>query len=299
MGLYLAVDAGGSRTTFVLADGERVLARSEAGSIKRMRVPAEVATQHLADGLNALETQTGVALAAVTATCVGTSGASVPLVADWITQEFGSRVGGKLLLTIDVEIALDAAFQGGAGVLALAGTGSNVAARTSDGALNTAGGWGPILGDYGSGYNIGRQALRVAFRAVDRGETPTLLQHVNALWGTSSPTDILSYIYSPAEPDLAALTPLVAACAAEGDLDCASVLLKNGERLAETVLHAIARMGEATVPQVACAGSVLEHVGYMREAMTSALRRTHPDIVVLPGVVDPVMGALWQARTRS
>ncbi len=296
--LYLAVDAGGSRTTFVLADSERVLARSEAGSIKRMRVPAEVADRHLADGLTALESQSGLSLANVTATAVGTSGASVPLVADWITQAFAARVGGVLRITVDVEIALDAAFIG-PGVLALAGTGSNVAARSSTGQLTTVGGWGPLLGDAGSGYGIGRQALRAAFRAIDRGEKPPLLDRVNALWGTSTPADILGYVYDSAPPDLAALTPLVAACAAEGDPGCLAVLRHNGEGLAEQVLHAITRlqaMGEQAIPGVACAGSVLEYVHAVRHAMTDALRKIHPGIQVLPGVVDPVMGALRQAR---
>ncbi len=39
-------------------------------------------------------------------------------------------MSGELILLGDVEIALDAAFHGGAGVLVLAGTGSNVAGRT-------------------------------------------------------------------------------------------------------------------------------------------------------------------------
>jgi N-acetylglucosamine kinase-like BadF-type ATPase len=298
--LYLAVDAGGSRTTYVLACGERVLARSESGSIKRIRVSAEVAERHLSEGLSALTRVSGVPLSDVVRTCVGTAGESIPLVADWIRAAFAEHVGGSLLITSDVGIALDAAFFGGAGVLALAGTGSNVAARTPDGRVTTVGGWGPVLGDPGAGYTIGRQGLRAAFRAVDRGEAPPLLDRLHALWGTTTPVEIMSYVYSAAAPDLATLAPLVAACALDGDEDCAAVLRQNGEDLAQTVLLAIARlqaMGENDLPTVACAGSILGHVPSVREAMTAALQRVHPQVVVLPGVVDPVMGALWQART--
>jgi glucosamine kinase len=301
--LSLAVDAGGSRTTYVLAEGERVLARSESGSIKRMRVPVETASAHLAEGLDALESLSGQSLSSVERTCVGTSGESVPLVSEWISQAIAARVGGKLRITSDVEIALDAAFHGGPGVLALAGTGSNVAARASNGQLTTVGGWGPVLGDAGAGYTIGRQAMRRAFRSVDRGDNPPLLDRIHALWGTSTIAEIVAHVYEADgdtdTPDLAALTPLVAECAAEGDADCATVLRKSGERLAETVLFAIARlqtMGETDLPAIACAGSVMEHVHAMRQAMADELRHVHPRIVILPGVVDPVMGALWQAR---
>jgi N-acetylglucosamine kinase-like BadF-type ATPase len=298
--LYLAVDAGGSRTTYVLARGERVLARSESGSIKRIRVSAEVAERHLSEGLSALVRLSGILLSDVARTCVGTAGESIPLVADWIGSAFAEHVGGSLLMTSDVAIALDAAFFGGAGVLVLAGTGSNVAARTSGGRVTTVGGWGPVLGDPGAGYTIGRQGLRAAFRAVDRGEAPLLLDRLHALWGTTTPVEVMSYVYSSAAPDLATLAPLVAACALDGDADCAMVLRRNGEDLAQTVLLAIARlqaMGESDLPMVACAGSILGHVPAVREAMTTALQQVHSQIVVLSGVVDPVMGALWQART--
>jgi glucosamine kinase len=69
----------------------------------------------------------GVPMSAVLRTCIGTAGETVPLVADWLRHTVAERVGGGLLLLGDVEIALDAAFRGGPGVLILAGTGSNAA----------------------------------------------------------------------------------------------------------------------------------------------------------------------------
>ena len=75
-------------------------------------------------------------MASVTRTCIGTAGENVPLVKDWLRESITARVGGELLILGDVEIALDAAFPGRAGVLVLAGTGSNVVGphrwRTAD-----------------------------------------------------------------------------------------------------------------------------------------------------------------------
>jgi glucosamine kinase len=64
-------------------------------------------------------------------------------------------VAGEILLCGDVEIALDAAFRGGTGILVIAGTGSNVVGRAEDGRMHRAGGWGPAVGDKGSGHWIG------------------------------------------------------------------------------------------------------------------------------------------------
>ena len=60
----------------------------------------------------------------------------------------------------DVELAHAAAFSGGPGILVIAGTGSIAIARDRRGRWRRAGGWGQLLGDEGSGFWIGRAALR-------------------------------------------------------------------------------------------------------------------------------------------
>jgi N-acetylglucosamine kinase-like BadF-type ATPase len=59
----------------------------------------------------------------------------------------------------DVELAHYAAFKGAGGVLVIAGTGSIALAQDEKGQIRRAGGLGPLLGDEGSGFWIGRQAL--------------------------------------------------------------------------------------------------------------------------------------------
>ena len=167
MSFYLAIDAGGTKTDYVLANDSEVLARVRTGTIKRMRTDAATAGANLDQALKELTAATGVAMGEIQTTCVGTAGETVPLVADWLREAFAARVGGELLLLGDVEIALDAAFFGKPGVLIMAGTGSNVAGRAHTGALTTVGGWGPALADQGSGHRIGLMALRGAFRAID------------------------------------------------------------------------------------------------------------------------------------
>ena len=103
------------------------------GTIKRMRIDAATARHNLELALAELSARTGVSMASVTRTCVGTAGETVPLVRDWLQESIRARVGGGLLILEDVEIALDAAFPGRAGVLVMAGTGSNVLGRTWEG----------------------------------------------------------------------------------------------------------------------------------------------------------------------
>ncbi|MDD5656248.1 MAG: BadF/BadG/BcrA/BcrD ATPase family protein [Elusimicrobia bacterium] len=68
----------------------------------------------------------------------------------------------RVVVVSDVELAHAAAFSGGPGVLVVGGTGSIALARDGSGAARRSGGWGQLLGDEGSGFWIGRRALRDA-----------------------------------------------------------------------------------------------------------------------------------------
>jgi glucosamine kinase len=298
---YLAIDAGGTKTVCALADETRELARVRVGTIKLLRVGPKEAGSNLASGLAELSAMSGVDLRTVTRTCIGSSGASVPLVADWIRQVVRHAVGGELLLCGDEEIALDAAFRGGRGILALAGTGSNVAGRTRDGRLVSAGGWGPSLGDEGSGFWIGREGLRRAFRAIDERRPSALIDRVRAYWQLETFTDVVQEANATPPPDFSLLAETVAACAAEGDEVAMEVLNYGGRELARLALLVIERVRELegewfALPAVAIAGSVLSSIAPVRKAMVDAMVRIHPGIRILAEGVDPVLGALWRAR---
>lgn len=301
MPFYLAVDAGGTKTDFALADDTSILARSRTGSIKRMRVDATTAQANLDAALIELSTATGISMQRVTRTCIGTAGETVPLVVNWIRAAFGSRVAGELVIRGDVEIALDAGFRGGEGILVLAGTGSNVLARAADGTLQGAGGYGPVLADQGSGHRIGQQVLRRIFLAKDERVVTTLSGEVLRFWRLGSLNELIAYVHAEPRPDSARLAPIALRCAEAGDAAALEVLAHEGEELGYLV-RLLLRRGwpqSAAMPSLAFAGSVMEHYRPVRQALLRTVRAEFPDVGELLGVVDPVEGALWRARLNE
>ena len=147
----------------------------------------------------------GVGLGDVTRTCVGLAGLSIDAVREWAEREIADVVGGDLLLSGDEEIALSGAFKGGPGILVIAGTGSNVMGRAADGTMYSAGGWGPALGDEGSGFWIGQEALRAGFWAKDRGVSTTLLTAIGGFWNAKALGEIVELSNARPGPDFAAL----------------------------------------------------------------------------------------------
>jgi glucosamine kinase len=304
MSFFLALDAGGTKTDYVLADETRELARVRTGTIKRIRVDAATACQNLEAALAELSARTGISMKQVTRTCVGTAGETVPLVKDWLQESIGTRVGGGLLILGDVEIALEAAFPGRPGVLVMAGTGSNVVGRTIAGELVSAGGWGPALADQGSGHLIGHESLRAIFLAKDEERETTLLPAVLEFWQLSSLDHLVEYANTIPAPDFSTLTGVVLNCAEQGDEIASALLRKQGEDLAYLVRLVIRRLRRASTepgwtPPIAYTGSILENIPPVRDALMAAVQREFPTVQAPKKGVDPIDGALWRARTGS
>ncbi len=304
MSFYLAVDAGGTKTELLLADDASELARVRTGTIKRMRTDDATATRNLETGLAHLASLTGISADSVTATCIGAAGSSVPLVADWMRAAFSHRVSGPVFLVGDVDIALDAAFSGGPGVVVIAGTGSNVAGRGLAGDVSTAGGWGPALSDQASGHRVGLEALRALFLALDEERPSILLDAVLKHWHLQDTVALVEYSNRLPAPDFSDLAPVVVACAERGDVVALNVLEREATEMAHLVQILIARLKREApdplwLPEVAFAGSMLEHVPLLRHALVASLHQSLPQLRTRPGVVDPLLGALWRARSEA
>jgi glucosamine kinase len=334
MPIYLAIDAGGTSTRCLLADSDRILARASTGSVKLMRVSEAEATIRLHAMLSEAAATAGISLSQITRTCFGLAGLTIPAVRDWATAAIAAQVSGPLLLCGDEEIALDAAFRGGPGILLIAGTGSNAIGRTPDGTLYGAGGWGPILGDEGAGYWIGLEAIRAALHVRDQespqpsstsaqesgagapsmtvspswlGSTPSasLLLEIQRHWNLNSLAELIELgnhrgdATRPA-PDFAALTPVIARCADQGNDLAATILRRAGEELASLVTqvaHKLSVDSAATSNlEVAFTGSVLAHIAPVRAALIARLAASIPEARVQESAVDPLEGALWRAR---
>ena len=278
MAIFLAIDAGGTKTEFLLGDGACQLGRARARSIKRIRVSEAEAIQHLDDGLLQLTIASGVTLDQISCTCVGTAGETVPLVVQWLRKSLSERVAGELVIVGDVEIALDSAFGDDPGVLILAGTGSNVAGRGKNGEIVRAGGWGPALGDEGSGYRIGHRALQATVRAIDTGRSTELFHAVLNEWKLDSIHDLVEFANSRPFPDFSSLAQVVAQAAGNGDSLAMEILEAEGLALAEVALIVLRKLQAEPeqaqwLPRCAVAGSILEKVLPVRRALQSALNR--------------------------
>lgn len=175
-------------------------------------------------------------------------------------------------------------------VAAICGTGSVAFAKTDRG-LFRAGGWGPVFDEAGSGYDIGRDAIRAALAEEDGlSEHTSLSRAVKEKLGACV-FDGAARIRPDDAAFVASFAPLVFAAAKEGDPVSVRILDRNFSRLAFLIDRAARLYGCG--PHVLLAGGITaekEIVG------TYLLPKLEGRFTVTIVDKDPVFGALEAAK---
>lgn len=303
MPYYLGIDGGGTKTTCAVGDETQLLAAATAGPSNIVRVGEVQARESLRQVVQQACQAAGIRPDQVLRTCVGGSGAARPELAAIVRRILAEILPSPIDVLGDMEIALEAAFEDGPGVIVIAGTGSIAYGRDDKGRTARAGGWGFEIGDEGSAHWIGRKAVNAVLRASDREEEAAgmsgLGQALCKAWGVSSLLDLARAANSVPTPDFAALFRAVVA---SDDELAHRVLGSGGRELAETAAIVIRRLfsgdGESPV-LVAMTGSVFRHASLVRDAFYNELQTLVPRAQVMPQVVEPVEGALRMARKAA
>ena len=302
MPYYLGIDGGGTKTTCAVGDEVHLLARAVSGPSNIVRVGEAEARESLLQGVQQACAAAGITPQQVACTCVGGSGAAHPELAAVVRDCLSEILSNPIDVVGDMQIALEAAFDSGPGVIVIAGTGSIAYGRDQLGVTVRAGGWGFAIGDEGSAHWIGRSAVNSLLRASNRidgiPETP-LAKALFKAWGVTSLSDLARAANSVPPPDFAALSPAVFA---SHDDVATQVLSAAGKELSAIALVVIGRLfaknHSAPVP-VAMTGGVFRHASRVREVFYNELRRLEPRAEINPQVVDPVEGALRMARKAA
>jgi N-acetylglucosamine kinase-like BadF-type ATPase len=292
--IAIGLDAGGSKTTAVIGDDTSEVKRI-TGTMGAMRpglgVAVAAAIADMVRGpLVALRVRQADALV------VGAAGAGrLEEQIELRDALWGERIAKKVRVTTDAEIALEALGRP-IGIILISGTGSVVLGRNAAGAVTRRGGYGWQMSDEGSGYAVGRAALRAVGQAYDgRGPATALLDLIVAKIPGSGVDAVIRWSTIARPFDIAALVPLVAQAARDGDKVATAILDEAGSDLAALVRSLLPSFGANETIPVGYLGGLLTEDGPLADRVTEALR-SEPRLEILPGTVDPASGALAMSR---
>jgi N-acetylglucosamine kinase len=300
--VILAIDGGATRTRCLAVDRDgRVLGRGDAGPSNHLLIDHASVRQSLSSAMDRALANAGLSRSAVRCAAAGLAGVDYDGTGADLARRLIDGVGAAVVaIEGDVLIAHMAALGGCPGVVALAGTGSNILGIGPDGTRVKVGGWGPLYGDEGSAHEIARQALVAAARAYD-GLAPrtALVRAILERFGLREFRETLDAIYGAGlgTTDVAALAPLVEDVAESGDEVAREILARAGTDLAEGVAAVIDRLGLGDEHRlVSYQGAVLESCAAAREAFVRALRQRMDQVRVEPPRHEPIIGAYMLGR---
>jgi len=297
----LGFDGGGTGTRCAVLTIDGALpAVAHGGPSNFQRIGAEQAAQNVRDVALAALDQAGLTPPAVAgALCLAGLGRPCDRELMYpILQALG--LADQTLLYTDADAALAGAHALGPGVVVMAGTGATAWGADAEGRRVRSDGWGPILGDEGSGYWIGREALRAVMRARDgRGEATALTEAVLAHFGLQEPWELVRRLplAQTNTEDISALAVVCAETAQTGDAVAEAILVAAGTNLAQSGAAAATQLGMAA-PSVAVTGSVLTNP-VVRRQFTRHLGDLCPGSIVLPPRFPPVIGAALLALQHT
>jgi N-acetylmuramic acid 6-phosphate etherase len=183
-------------------------------------------------------------------------------------------------------------------VLVLSGTGSCCFGRTKDGKAIRYGGWGHLLGDKGSGYEIGLRALKAVVHYLDRdGKLSLLGQSILQSLVLNDPDALIDWSRAATKPEIAQVAVKVFEAAAKGDKIAKDVLEAAAENLANDGVSCALRLVPAKSPvEFVFSGSVLLKQARFAAQVRAKLLKLWPNATVTSSKRESIWGTIELAE---
>jgi N-acetylglucosamine kinase-like BadF-type ATPase len=298
----LGIDAGGTKTVCLLADEHgQVLAEARRGGAN-LQAAGELEVEKVLHDV--MEEALGNRDIVPNAICLGIAGVDRPddsAVVRAIMRRIGYKA--RVLVVNDALVALEAGAPGQPGVVVISGTGSISYGRNAAGEAARSGGWGYVLGDEGSGYWIGRAALRAVLRESDRRGPKTalsslLLQH----FGVAQAQGLIHEVYhTNLKPSaIGSLAQCVQAAFSQGDAVAIGILRGAADELEASALSVARRLDLVGRPfSFILAGGIFRAVPWLEQEMGRRLPVMSPQSSVRLLDREPATGAVALALQEA
>lgn len=298
----LGIDAGGTKTVCQLAnDSGEVLAEARRGGAN-LQASGELEVEKVLHEV--MHEAIGDREISPSVICLGIAGVDRPEDArtvSGIMRRIGSKA--RILVVNDALVALEAGAPNEPGVVVIAGTGSIAYGRNSRNEAARSGGWGYVLGDEGSGYWIGRAALRAVLREGDRrGPKTQLTGLLLKYFRIDRAQELIHEVYhGTLRPSaIAALAQYVHTAFKAGDSVAIGILRGSADELESSALSVARRLDLVgrSFPFV-LAGGMFKAVPWLYEELERRLPLASPASRIIRLDVEPAIGAVRLALLEA
>ncbi|MFQ5740458.1 MAG: BadF/BadG/BcrA/BcrD ATPase family protein [Acidobacteriota bacterium] len=302
MGFLAGIDGGGTKTVCLISDQNgHVVGEGRAGPSNYLKDGLYTAKSSLREAIGAALRGAHVESLQVVGICTGLAGVDRTQDRELMTRIVREIVPARhVIVESDAFVTWAGATECRPGVVVISGTGSVAFGFNRKGDRARSGGWGHLLGDEGSGYNIGRKGLIAALRDHDgRGPQTLIRDKIVDELTLSSIDQVIPLLYGGqiSNTNIAALGRLILEAGEEGDEVALDVIRQAAVELAEAARAVIRKLGcEGQSLPVAVSGGVFTHGPLLRESFKVELARRAPRAELITAKLPPEKGALLVAR---
>jgi len=302
--MVIGLDGGGTKTLGVVVDEQGcVLSRAKGESSNIQVIGGEKVGWVVRDLVKTLLSHSASATPIVHL-YAGLAGAGRPADREVIHRALESHhLAERITIDTDASAALAGAFAGGPGIIVISGTGAICFGKSDQGVVYRCGGWGYLLGDEGSGYYIGQQALIAALKHLDgRGPQTVLKSAIEEKYQVASVDLLISLIYSGKidRAEIAALAPMVFSLSEEGDEVSRQIIINAGLEIGKIIAAVGKKLGLAgKKAQVALIGSVFNQRRVLIPFMQQEACRVVEEVSFIDPQFEPAIGAAIMALQQE
>lgn len=290
MEYYIGIDSGGTKTKAVMTDPTgRVIRKYCDIGCNPLDVGGELTCRVITSCVRELLTDAPGEIVSVYA---GVAGANH--VALGLEEKIRTILpGAAVRIEDDRRIVLSGTLGHADGCGMICGTGSSLSIIRDGKPIRQVGGLGYLIDTGGSGYELGRSALKYAFRYLDgRGEYTVLAQRLSDTLGKNL-WENLSEIYAGGRPFIASLAHTVFEAAAEGDAVAQSIMRNEAYCLSE-LTFAAEKCFDGPFPIVMTGGIFQAYPEYVEMVRSGASPRAEMQMAAVPPVYGAIVEAMWQ-----
>lgn len=301
MDYIIGIDGGGTKTVLKLADLEgKLILENEGGSCNINSMGEEAVESMIKELIASTMLKSSIKLKEVKAICIGTAGVDTDkdkLILEQIIRNCGFE--NKIIAVNDSEIALYGGVGKEEGIILISGTGSICFGKNAEGESKRAGGWGHLIGDEGSAYYIGINALNKIIKGYDEIEEKTVMTDIILDYlKLKTAEDLIEFVYrsGAGKSDIAALAKLVDKAYKEGDTLAEEILLKSAFELfliSKAVIDHL-KLNNKDIT-LAINGSVITKNELIYSEFNRLLKKNYPRIKVEKVKYDAAWGAVMLA----
>lgn len=290
MEYYIAIDSGGTKTEFVLADEKgHIVKRLLDCGCNPLDVGKDAATDVILSNIKNLKQDSQGDIVSVYAGIAGVN--HMELCLESLLGE--ELLGARVRVEDDRRIVVSGTLGHADGCGMICGTGSSLSIIIGEEPIRQVGGLGYLIDTGGSGYELGQAGLRQACRYLDgRGEYTVLTELITKALG-KNPWEGLADIYAGGRPFIASLAHTVFEGMELGDAVCRRLVEESAFKLSE-LTFAAEKFFEGEFPVVMTGGIFHAYPNYVRLVCDKASPKARMIMAEVPPVYGALVEAMWQ-----